>query len=48
MSNLRRIEQAHRLFFITTNLASQCAPFSPRERTLLLRDLQFIRANKIS
>ena len=43
MSRLRRIEQAHRFFFITTNLASNCAPLSCQERTLILQELRWIR-----
>jgi putative transposase len=45
MSRLRRIEQAHRFFFVSTNLAPQCAPFSPDERTLVLRDLNGVRSS---
>jgi putative transposase len=44
MSRLRRIEQAHRFFFLTTNLARGCRPLSPSERTLVLQDLRSIRA----
>jgi len=43
MSRLRRIEQAHRFFFVTTNLASNCARLSHQERTLVLQDLRSIR-----
>ena len=41
MYRLRRIEQSHRFFFITTNLAS--APLLPHERTLILQDLAATR-----
>jgi len=45
MSRLRRIEQAHRFFFVTTNLTSQCASLSPTERTLVLHELKTIRSS---
>ena len=43
MSRLRRIEHAHRFFFITTNLARASLPLSPTERTLILQDLKTTR-----
>jgi putative transposase len=46
MSRLRRIEQAHRFFFVSTNLAPQCASFSPAERTLVLHDLKAVRSSR--
>lgn len=45
MSRLRRIEEAHRFFFVTTNLASKCAPLSGWERTLILQELAAIRGS---
>jgi putative transposase len=45
MSRLRRIEQAHRFFFVSTKLAPQCSPFSPGERTLVFHDLKAIRSS---
>lgn len=44
MSRLRRIEQDHRFFFVTTNLAAGYPPLSPYERTLILKDLASTRA----
>src|SRR5258708_39739792 len=43
MSRLRRIALTDRIFFITTNLQPNAAPFSPRERTLLLEALDMER-----
>jgi putative transposase len=42
MSRLRRIEQSHRFFFVTTNLAKDTPLFSAAERTLVLADLRAI------
>jgi REP element-mobilizing transposase RayT len=39
MSRLRRIELTDRIFFVTTNVQTNAAPFSPAERTLLLKSL---------
>ena len=36
MSRLRRIEQAHRFFFVTTNVANGIAPFTADERSLIV------------
>ncbi len=46
MSRLRRIEQSHRFFFVSTNLVPQCSPLSPAERTLVLHDLKAIRSSR--
>ena len=43
MSRFRRIEQANRFFFVSTNVAPQWVAFSPAERTLVLHDLQALR-----
>lgn len=43
MSRLRRIAQARRYFFVTTNLAENCAPLSRAERTVVLRELKASR-----
>jgi putative transposase len=45
MSRIRRIVQADRYFFITTNLARQIPPLTPEERTTILevREAERIR-----
>jgi len=44
MSRLRRIEQSHRYFFVTTNLANGIPHLSAFERSLVLHDLGIIRS----
>jgi REP element-mobilizing transposase RayT len=44
MSRLRRIEQAGRHFFVTTNLACGVSPLTPRERDLCLEYLDKARS----
>jgi len=44
MSRLRRIEQANRFFFVTTNIADGVSPLTADERTLTLECLRSTRA----
>jgi len=46
MSRLRRIEQSHRYFFVTTNLAEGTAPFSSSECDQVLNDMQVVRSSR--
>jgi REP element-mobilizing transposase RayT len=43
MSRLRRLEQRGRYFFVTTNLASGTPALTPKERTLVLEQLDRAR-----